>query len=1048
MNAMHKSLLFKRLFTVRSCRFLAIVAMLFAQDTFAQFSITETFKGSEIGSSKIVIGGQAVLTGNGTIDTAGDGWLRLTQDNQSRGIGWAYIDEAFTTDLGVYVDFEYTAWRTVSTHHGAGDGLSVFLFDGSVTGSQFRIGPDGGALGYAQAYKRGKEFPGLKSGYLGIGVDEYGNFAMENEGKVGGVKPKRWKKTEPSIAARGSEKSKYKFYGHKALRKGDIVHDKVVSKRPSETEFYRRVKIYIVPKGIGSDSKYEIRILWRKSPDGADEELIKFETKEDIPRTLKVGFAAAIAGAKNNHEIRNLTVTSIGGLRVQNKVNKANASPGDELEYRVEISNDNDVTVRDIPFTNETFYVDGHTPADANHFEITSVTFDNGGNSGNTAVGFTHNQPKREGISRPFKASVTLEALSNATFIIKGKVKRSPLKQILVNKASIEVPSGVRDTDSTNDVSSVQTYVKRNNFWHGTKNNDWRDVENWIAEKVPSEGEDIEFATAENNPGPEGSNYGPAKNDLHLDWGEGLMGKRVIGNLINDSDRDLVITTRNQLTMKGKVIDNNPDHGNIVVKASADLPSGTLIFEKPDENRAVVAKVEFYNQAYKCADCGLYKQSWQYFGIPVQSGIFPYNDVDGNERINEWREPENGNKWRPTTATDQLEAFKGYQITNDTPTKPTALYTFSGTLNVGDKEIELTQTPDVNYSGVHLIANSYTAAISIKEGIILPSEVEKTIYLFHTGTRDQWRKRSGHAGNQKGYKSGQYLAVPQNLAGNGTFPKIIPSMQTFMVLPAKGGSAWQKASVTLKYDKLTKNELVDRGVGQSPVALRSAEENIVSDTPNSLPSLTIDMVGVASSDQVYLFQKAGTTQGYDDGWDGRKMGESHLAQLYVVGVDDSKLQVSTSSTLDNLSLAFIPDADGDYTLTFAPSKELKKETIYLYDQVTGAKVKVENGGSYTFRAKVGDAPNRFRLSATRASMGTNVDDIKITTKEDGTILIVNSSGYNCSAFISDLNGKMIKREEVPANTEYKVRGLSSGLYIIRLENGYFNAVRKLRLTTK
>lgn len=86
----------------------------------------------------------------------------------------------------------------------------------------------------------------------------------------------------------------------------------------------------------------------------------------------------------------------------------------------------------------------------------------------------------------------------------------------------------------------------------------------------------------------------------------------------------------------------------------------------------------------------------------------------------------------------------------------------------------------------------------------------------------------------------------------------------------------------------------------------------------------IDVIGKESADRVYLFTQAGTTLGYDDGWDGRKMEENHLAQLYVLGEDESKLQVSTSSTLDNLLLAFVADAEGEYTLEFAVSRRYSR----------------------------------------------------------------------------------------------------------------------------
>lgn len=583
----------------------------------------------------------------------------------------------------------------------------------------------------------------------------------------------------------------------------------------------------------------------------------------------------------------------------------------------------------------------------------------------------------------------------------------------------------------------------KNNYWHGTIDNDWEKLGNWTGGFVPDPGEDIEFATELNNPTiADVPNSGPAKEDLHLG------ADRVIGDLINDSDKDLWVTTGDQLTINGEVKDGNTDGGTIVVKASPDEPSGTLIFADPSKNGNVGAIVEFYNQAYDCADCGFYTRSWQYFGIPVNSANFPYDDVTGKETVNQWVEPFNGDKWQPApyTPDTQLKAFKGYQMTNDVDVKPSDTYSFSGTLNVANATVQLTRTDDVNYPGVNLVGNSYTAAIPINATSMgFPTGVQQTVYLFNTGTRDQWRKLNGEAINLDGYRSGQYLAVPVGLGGTLNFPDRIPSMHSFMLLAESGTGG----NLTIDYSKLVKNTTVNRGDG-TQIATRSAGVETISNsgvnkTASSIPYLVMDVIGEQSADRVWIFTKKETTHGFDNGWDGRKMTEGGIAQLYVAGVDESQLQVATVPNMDSVTLGFIADIDGKYTLEFSLSDHLKSSEIYLQDLVTGAKKRVTNGDSYSFEAKKGETATRFSVTSLGNETLLSDDEalIFIESASDGKIVIRNKSTRACTASISNVGGTLLKRVEVNANSEEVIEGLEAGMHVVRLQNAILNDARKV-----
>ncbi len=563
------------------------------------------------------------------------------------------------------------------------------------------------------------------------------------------------------------------------------------------------------------------------------------------------------------------------------------------------------------------------------------------------------------------------------------------------------------------------------NYWVGTNSTDWNTTSNWSSNRLPDPNEDVEFATAANN------NNKPAINDLYVPAND----PKVIGKLINASDKNLVVTPASFLTVNGKVTDGNADAGTIIVQADpADSqPAGTLIFTDPSENAAVAATAQFYSRAFQCTDCGAYNQSWQYFGIPVQSAAaFPVNDVAGNETVNVWTESVDGNKWVQATS---FEAFKGYEITNDIIVKPNQVYSFAGTLNVGNSTVALSRTADVIYSGVNLVGNSFTAAIPISEAaFVFPADVNKTLYLFNTGTRDEWRKLNGTT--VTGHKSGQYLGVPVNLGGQQQYPGIIPSTHAFMVLAGEG---FTSGNLTINYNKLVKNEKVNLGNGEMVVTRGSNDDYDNYDT--ALPNLTIDVIGKGSADRLWIFTKEGTTFGFDNGWDGYKMEEFGFSQIYAVGNDwENRFQVTTVPELNNLLVGVQTETDGDYTLEFALSDHLLGQTIYLHDMSSGAKQRVENNGFYSFHAKGGDSGTRFRLSY---DLDIPDDSQLFVSADDRQIVITNYSAQNYIASIFTIDGKFVRQMEVKSGSTERTIVVSKGVYAVRLQNPATSIVRKV-----
>ncbi len=437
--------------------------VIFIPKASAQFTITENFKGSSVGSN-IVLGDRGANTSqhayltSGNVDPTNEGWLRLTEAWGNRA-GYAYINTPFPATLGVYIEFEYKAWRNRKDdqHHGA-DGFSVFLFDATVP---FRIGGYGGSLGYANHNGDGGQ-QGLAGAYLGIGIDEYGNFATPNDGRNGGVEGVR----PNSITLRGPESTNWEYLEHVQLQtspsqngSNSVDYNTVTGMRPNDDTFYRKVKVVIEPIGTDGIPKYLITVDWTTAPNGDDRRLLTYETEHPIPESLKLGFAASTGGGFNFHEIRNLLITTPGGVRVQKSVDKDNVTPDQELTYTVTVHNETTAALKNLVFA-DTIKLANGSVVNAEDFQVTSITFNNNGNSGNTAEGFTSGSPKTTGLTNPFFTTMNMAANSTATFTVKGTVKRVPAGGVIVNSVGIDPSeSGITDTDLTNNYASVSTTV-------------------------------------------------------------------------------------------------------------------------------------------------------------------------------------------------------------------------------------------------------------------------------------------------------------------------------------------------------------------------------------------------------------------------------------------------------------------------------------------------------------------------------------------------------------------------------------------------------------
>lgn len=453
------------------------------QTGMAQFVVYDDFKTSV--ARGFQMGGSAYLT-SGRDDPLNAGWLRLTADNTNEN-GYAYLDRAFPTTLGLVVDFEYKSWRSVSNDdpehswiHGifhGGDGFSVFLFDAAVP---FRIGGYGGGLGYAPNDAVGA--PGLAGGYLGLGFDEYGFFGVQGEGRWGSIRPdpNRERVVPNTVVLRGPATSNStgqtvdgvppthrlltgarlgnRFGSSAEIRMRNEIdyNTPPFGSRPTDEQFYRRVLLQLDPMGGGF---YQVTVKWKRvnDPTAPYETLFTYTTTVPPPPFLKVGFAASTAGAVNNHDIRNVLITTPGNLRLNKLVDKevlrmADAGSGEnQVTYTIEVVNDTHGPLTNISFEDHMHDRAGNTLG-TGVFQITNIT----------ATGFTSADLPTTFPLETNEVAGTLSLGADATgyITITGVLSGLPPGNAVYNTATATPdPTEIIDPDPGNNTHTVQTPV-------------------------------------------------------------------------------------------------------------------------------------------------------------------------------------------------------------------------------------------------------------------------------------------------------------------------------------------------------------------------------------------------------------------------------------------------------------------------------------------------------------------------------------------------------------------------------------------------------------
>ena len=478
--------------------------------------------------------------------------------------------------------------------------------------------------------------------------------------------------------------------------------------------------------------------------------------------------------------------------------------------------------------------------------------------------------------------------------------------------------------------------------------------------------------------------------------------------LVIESDASLTVNAGSQLVVSETI--TNTDANRLIVKSSSSEPNGSLFFQNTSAN-PVYATVEMFSKSnYDLSRPANNRYNWQFFGIPVEA--IPANPTfyGAYVRIRMENGTDNTKHWVSLTNSSQVTPFLGYQICYATPRK----VWFSGKLvNRDYNSGQLAKTTGALYPGQHLLANPYTAAIDIKK-IEFGSDMEKTVYLYNTGSFDDWEKNT----SKQGGNPGQYFGIPQANAGVGGIPGQVPSMSSMLV---KVNNSASNAYVKINY-----NAAIKQNTEQQRVKREGAE------TSEHLYTC-IDLESKSFSDRLWIFADEKLSRNFDNGYDGYKLYITpNTAQIYAVE-KDGNYQINSVDDLNNTTIAFQPGEDTDYQLIFNNHNlEKRYSKLLLFDL---AKEKVmdvtANGSVYNFTADSKlDSVTRFKL-ITEKMQTPDVDPSKVGFYTENNNLHIYNYGNTGNVMIYDISGRLLFKRHLYPNCITTIALQKQTVYIVK-----------------
>lgn len=339
--------------------------------------------------------------------------------------------------------------------------------------------------------------------------------------------------------------------------------------------------------------------------------------------------------------------------------------------------------------------------------------------------------------------------------------------------------------------------------------------------------------------------------------------------------------------------------------------------------------------------------------------------------------------------------------------------------------------------GQNIFGNSYTAAVDIAGfANSFPQEVEKTVYIYNTGSVSDWNDKNGVSGSTG---AGAWIAVPAAQAGKGSLPKSIPALQGFLLKFTDAETKYgNDVTVTLPYTQGGNNvmEANDHAQYAKPMFGTRTETEAA-----GRGNLMLTLRGDRTTDVLYEFQEPGCTDGFDNGWDGSKLGWAD-GSIYAE-TPDGRMQVNSVPSLVGQTISIIPGKETQYELTI--KREGLGEGLVLKDMVAGKEVALnDETTTYLFTTDGDNAKGvgRFVIAGSTTGIDSNLASASSLIVDNGAITAVNADGGKATITVNTVGGATVASHAFEGTHGTFAPQLAQGIYLVTLRTPKQTLTRK------